>query len=49
VTARGDTAEYDRLPEPVRMQYTFEEWMWLSDAEKANLVSRETSFEDGGA
>ena len=45
-----DSSEYDALPEAVKLLHTFEEWMWLSEREKAQLVSRETSppgFEDG--
>jgi hypothetical protein len=39
------SAEYDKLPEGVKLEYSFEEWMWLSDHEKTTLVSRETSPE----
>jgi len=39
------TDAYDQLPEGVKMNYTREQFMWLSDAEKANLVTRETECE----
>lgn len=38
-------SEYDELPETVRCGYTLREWQWLSDAEKATLVRRETEPE----
>jgi len=45
-----DRSQYEALPEPIKMAHSFKGWMWLSDAEKATLVSRETMpdiFEDG--
>jgi hypothetical protein len=36
---------YDQLPEPIKMLYTREQWLWLSDQEKATLVQRETECE----
>jgi len=33
--------EYDKLPEPIKILYTPKEYAWLSDAEKADLVTRE--------
>lgn len=36
---------YDQLPEGVKMNFTRNQFMWLSDAEKANLVTRETECE----
>ena len=33
--------DYDALPEPIKLSYTRAEFMWLSDAEKANLVTME--------
>lgn len=33
--------DYDDLPEPIKGSYTREEFLWLSDAEKANLVTQE--------
>lgn len=35
-------AEYDALPESIRMLYTWEQYLWLSDAQKAELIQRET-------
>lgn len=32
---------YDQLPEPIKRSYTRDEYLWLSDAEKATLVQRE--------
>jgi len=32
---------YESLPMPIRMQYTRQEYLWLSDADKATLVQRE--------
>ena len=36
------TDPYSELPTCVRQYYTREQWTWLSDAEKASLVQRET-------
>lgn len=36
-----DESDYDRLPEPVKMIYTQQEYLWLSDAEKAVLIQQE--------
>lgn len=36
---------YDELPKPIQMLYTREQWLWLSDLEKATLVQRETECE----
>lgn len=33
--------DYEQLPEPIKMLYTRVEHLWLSDAEKADLVQRE--------
>ena len=33
--------DYEQLPEPIKMIYTRTEYLWLSDAEKADLVQRE--------
>jgi hypothetical protein len=33
--------EYSELPESIRMNYTREEYLWLSDHEKATIVQRE--------
>jgi hypothetical protein len=37
--------DYDRLPECVKMIYTREQWLWLSDVQKAQLVQSETEPE----
>jgi hypothetical protein len=37
----GPKDAYDKLPEPVKLQYPREQWLWLSDKEKETLVSRE--------
>ena len=31
---------YLELPDPIRQQYTFKQWLWLGDREKATLVMR---------
>lgn len=36
---------YDGLPEAIKDQYTYEQWMWLSDAQKARLESVSTEPE----
>lgn len=33
---------YDQLPRSIKDQHTFEEWMWLGDTDKANLIQNET-------
>lgn len=38
-------AEYDALPEPIRMLYSFEQYLWLSDDQKAHLIQVETEPE----
>lgn len=35
-------AEYESLPESIRAYYTWQQYQWLSDAEKAQLLQRET-------
>lgn len=37
--------DYDSLPESVRQYYSREEYLWLSDEQKANLVQSETEPE----
>ena len=32
---------YDKLPEGIKLSYTREEYLWLSEAEKASLIQRE--------
>lgn len=34
--------DYEELADPIKSLYTQQEWLWLSDAEKATLVQRET-------
>jgi hypothetical protein len=36
-----DQDAYDQLPEPVKLMYSREQWVWLSDKEKRGLVVRE--------
>lgn len=36
---------YDELPDVVRQYYSREEYLWLSDEEKARLVQSETEPE----
>lgn len=38
-------AEYDALPESIRMVYSYEQYLWLSDREKAHLIQAETEPE----
>lgn len=38
-------SRYGELPDAIRAIYTEKEWLWLSDAEKATLVQRETEPE----
>lgn len=40
----GDS-EYDRLPECIKSMYSVEQWLWLSDEDKKNLVQTETEPE----
>jgi hypothetical protein len=35
-------AEYDALPDSIKHYYSWVQYQWLSDAEKAGLVQRET-------
>lgn len=37
--------EYDQLPTAIRHAYALKQYLWLSDAEKASLVQRETEPE----
>lgn len=39
------SAEYNALPESIKAGTTPNEYLWLSDAEKATLVLRETEPE----
>lgn len=36
---------YAELPASIQALYTREQWLWLSDGEKATLVQRETECE----
>lgn len=41
---------YENLGEPIKASLTYEEWLWLSDAEKARYLANATepeSFNDG--
>lgn len=38
-------SDYDRLPESIKALYTPEQYLWLSDYEKATLIQRETEPE----
>lgn len=33
---------YDTLPTAIRQYYSREQYLWLTDAEKASLIQRET-------
>lgn len=33
---------YEQLPEAIRASISHKEWLWLSDAEKGNLIRSET-------
>ncbi|MBP6422684.1 MAG: hypothetical protein KA271_07330 [Propionivibrio sp.] len=37
----GDGDDYERLPEPIKFSHTRAQFMWLSDAQKANLIDQE--------
>lgn len=36
-----DGDDYERLPEPIKFSHTRAQFMWLSDAQKANLIDQE--------
>jgi len=38
--------DYDRLPDSIKMIYSRQEYMWLSDTEKNTLVQRECEPEE---
>jgi hypothetical protein len=41
--------DYQALPESIRAYYSFEQYLWLSDLEKARLIQTETepdSYDD---
>lgn len=35
-------AEYDGLPESIKHVYSYEQYQWLGDVEKARLIQTET-------
>jgi hypothetical protein len=39
-------AEYERLPEGVKLAVPWREWRWLSDREKQDIVQNETEPEE---
>jgi len=45
VTAATGNPAYDALPEGIKALHPYDGWLWLSDAEKAQLVSSETEPE----
>ena len=40
-----DQSEYNALPEAIRLLYTWEQYLWLSDDEKGRLLQTETEPE----
>lgn len=44
-TARTGNAAYDDMPRPVKDAYSLEQWMWLGNTDKHNLVQTETEPE----
>jgi len=32
---------YDELPDPIKIIYSLTEWLWLSDSQKASLITDE--------
>lgn len=40
--------EYGELPASIRALYTFEQYQWLSEAEKARLIQTETEPDQYG-
>lgn len=41
IAGTGKKDAYDNLPASIKGMWTRAEWLWLSDLEKARLVSRE--------
>ncbi len=41
ITERSTQQQYDDLPDAIKASYSRTEYAWLSDWEKATLVSRE--------
>jgi hypothetical protein len=49
IVGAGEADAYDALPESIKGCYARKEWLWLSDREKAELVTNECMpevFED---
>lgn len=44
-TARSGNEQYDALPRAVKDSHSYQQWLWLSDLEKHNLVQSETEPE----
>ena len=40
-----DPTPYEQLPEAIRQYYSLQEYLWLSDGQKANLMQEETEPE----
>ena len=40
-----DESPYEQLPEAIRQYYSLQEYLWLSDGQKANLMQEETEPE----
>ncbi len=38
----GPQDDYERLPDIIRQLYTREQYLWLSDGDKARLIETET-------
>lgn len=38
-------SEYDRLPECIKANYSEQQYLWLSDEDKRNLIQNETEPE----
>lgn len=45
ISAAADQDDYLSLPDPIRMAYTRQEYLWLTDDQKRNLTQRETEPE----
>lgn len=45
ISQQNNGDDYESLPEAVRQYYTREEYLWLSDEEKADLVRANTEPE----
>lgn len=38
-------SDYESLPDGIKAEYTEQQYLWLSDAEKARLIQKETEPE----